>query len=128
MTDFSFTIPLPHKGLSPNARSHFRTLAALKKAARQLSSVLAGGNLRGKRPQWVLAETRIKWYTKTVRHPDPDNALASLKATWDGLKDAGLILDDNYLQHMPIVFAKDASNPRVEITVTQLTGQNGGAS
>ena len=44
-----------------------------------------------------------------------EGALASLKATFDGLVDAGLLHDDSALTHLPLVFLVDAKNPRVEL-------------
>ena len=44
-----------------------------------------------------------------------------LKAYYDGVVDAGLILDDNYniLTHGRPTFHTDKENPRVEITITK---------
>ena len=42
---------------------------------------------------------------------------ASLKAAYDGLVDAHLLADDSGITHLPAFVAKDAKQPRVEITV-----------
>jgi len=70
--------------------------------------------------KWKHVHGKIMWYTPTVRHPDRDNAKAALKSTFDGIQDSGLILDDNYLICDEPVFEKDAENPRVEITLTEM--------
>lgn len=114
----TITVGLPHKALSPNARAHWRTVAKHKKAARFEALSLSLLTVNGTEA-WTHARTSIKWYTKTIRHPDPDNALASLKAHFDGIRQSGLLADDNNLSHDAIKFAKDAKNPRVEITITK---------
>lgn len=116
-TTYTITIPLPHGSLSPNSRSHWRALAKAKKLYRTRAMLGARAAMLCREPRWKSAKTSIRWFTKTARHPDPDNALASLKAAFDGFRDAGLIDDDNGLAHDRIVFAKDAKDPRVEITV-----------
>ena len=120
----TITVGLPHKALSPNARAHWRTVAKHKKAAKEIANFESRLYFSGREgfsvcPCWTHARTSIKWYTKTIRHPDPDNALASLKATFDGIRQSGLLADDNNLSHDAIKFEKDAKNPRVEITITK---------
>lgn len=117
MRIITVTVPIPHKALSPNARCFWRTKAAAVKVTRTRARLGACAELLCAQPRWTRARTRIRWFTKTIRHPDADNALASLKAAFDGFKDAGLLADDNGLAHEPIEFSKDAKNPRVEITI-----------
>ena len=114
----TITLPLPHKGLSPNARCHWRAKAKHTKAYRR-AAFYAARSATAAEPRWTTARTSVRWYTKTVRHPDADNALSSLKACWDGMKDAGILADDNGLAHEPIRFAKDAANQRVELDIHQ---------
>lgn len=112
----TITLPLPPRVLSPNARCHWAQKSKAVKAYRQ-AACLAG--MQYAAPAWARAMTRVTWYTKTKRHPDADNALSSLKACWDGLKDARIITDDNELGHHPIRFEVDKKNPRVEIAIEE---------
>ena len=64
---------------------------------------------------WREATCQVHWYARDQRRRDKDNALASLKATFDGLVDAGLLHDDSALTHLPLVFMVDPKNPRIEL-------------
>ena len=61
----------------------------------------------------------VHWYARDSRRRDRDNCLASLKATFDGLTDSGLLVDDSGITHLPLVLAVDPKNPRVELHLTQ---------
>jgi crossover junction endodeoxyribonuclease RusA len=117
----SFWLHLPPAPLNPNARPHWAAKARAVKNYRNTAWLAAAAALGPGRPapRWTRARVVIVWYTKTDRHPDRDNALASLKAAFDGLTDAGIITDDKELFHEPIEFRVDAKRPRVEITVTE---------
>lgn len=67
---------------------------------------------------WRSATTQATFYHKDSRRRDRDNLLASIKAGFDGLRDAGLLIDDDELTHLPVVREVDRSNPRVEIELT----------
>ena len=62
---------------------------------------------------------RCVFFWGTRRKRDKDNALASLKAAFDGLVDAGIVADDVGLTHEPVEFRTSRDRPRVEITVTK---------
>ncbi len=120
MTSVVITLPLPPRSLSPNARVHWRRRAADTKTYREaahLMTLAAGG--RGKR--WERAKAQATFYWPINRCRDIRNAEHSLKATYDGIVDAGLIIDDNHnvLTHLPTIFEVDPVNPRVEIRVTK---------
>jgi len=121
----TIVLPLPPKILSPNvsiatlrgryakaaAAKRFRQLAKEAIEAEQLESI-----------PWKHATVSATFYHAVMRRRDQDNAMAALKAAYDGLIDSGLILDDNYetLQRESPVFAFDKFNPRVELTISQL--------
>jgi crossover junction endodeoxyribonuclease RusA len=110
------TLPLPPKACSPNARGHWRTRSKAIKAYRACASLLA------RRPaehqlRWREASIAVTWFSRTRTRPDADNALASLKAAFDGLVDAGVLADDREVTFAPIRFEVDKADPRVEITV-----------
>lgn len=108
----------PDKRLSPNARLHYRQLATVKKSARddamwttkaqlplQARQALAQG-------EDAIAMT-ISFYPPDARHRDDDNAIASFKATRDGLADA-LGVDDRRFR--PVYYFCDPEKPgRVEV-------------
>lgn len=118
----TITLPLPPRELSPNARVHYMAKARAVKKYRRWAATeaqVAMGTFSLKHAYfWTAATVRVRWFTRTRRRPDADNALASLKAAFDGMADAGLFANDRGLTHKPIVFAVDKANPRVEITVT----------
>jgi len=116
----TITIPIPHRSLSPNARTHWATKAKKVKAARTGATFLAKNQVIYKNQRWTNAISTVVWYAKTATHPDPDNALAMLKPYFDGLADAGVLANDRNLAHNPIRFEKDKANPRVELTITKI--------
>ena len=120
MNSITITIPIPHRSLSPNARTHWATKAKKVKAARTGATFLAKNQVIYKNQRWTNAISTVVWYAKTATHPDPDNALAMLKPYFDGLADAGVLANDRNLAHNPIRFEKDKANPRVELTITKI--------
>ena len=70
------------------------------------------------KPRWKTAIVQVEWFTKTIRHMDGDNALASLKNGFDGLTDYGIFADDRGNTYPPVKFAKDKDNPRIVLTIT----------
>jgi crossover junction endodeoxyribonuclease RusA len=111
-------LPLPPKELSPNARVHWARKADRVKwyRGRAWAEALAaqGRNVRG----WKRATVQLTFYRKTRGRIDTDNALASCKALFDGLTDAGVIEDDCGLTHLPVKIDKDKDNPRVVVELT----------
>lgn len=123
---FRVTIPAPPPQLSPNhyvgSRGGRLRRARLTKAYRQTVGLLAHQALDGQPPpRWNSATARAVFVVNTQRRRDGDNALASLKAAWDALRDAGIIEDDSGLAHEPVRFIVEtrADWPRgcVEIEV-----------
>lgn len=116
MTPLTITVPIPPKCLSPNARPHWSQKAKAAKKCRNLAKLLTleqsvpGGHLK--------TTVTTRWYCKTLAFPDAVNALGSLKPHEDGVADAGFVVNDRGNRWMPIEFAKDKENPRVEITFT----------
>lgn len=105
-------LPLPPAALSPNGRCHWAKKSAAAKACRFRAAQEAGD-----RPDRHAACTvKIQWFAKRALFPDPDNALAMLKSSIDGVADSGFFGNDRNLTYLPIEFAKDAKNPRVEMT------------
>ncbi len=127
MNSITITIGIPHRSLSANARTHWATKAKKVKAARGVAYWYAvEDSSRCQRQRWTNAISTVVWYAKTATHPDPDNALAMLKPYFDGLADAGVLANDRNLAHNPIRFEKDRANPRVQITITRVGGEEAG--
>jgi Holliday junction resolvase RusA-like endonuclease len=63
-------------------------------------------------------EVQCFFYFKDARRRDKDNCLASMKAAFDGIADAGWVADDADFTHLPVQINKDKDRPRVEIVVT----------
>ena len=66
---------------------------------------------------WEKAKVRVVWRCTKKIHPDPDNLIASLKAAFDGLADAGIVTNDKGLWPERPVINTGAHWPEVEITV-----------
>lgn len=79
--------------LSPNQRMHHRTRSARIKEWREASKWIASELGWPKKPRRV----RLDWVVRRWQKVDSFNAMASLalKATEDGLVDAGIVPDDN---------------------------------
>jgi crossover junction endodeoxyribonuclease RusA len=122
----TFTLPMPPKALSPNARPHWAALASAKKKyramARQACTVqcmVQGLN----EPRWQRSRLSMLFTFKVQRRRDLDNLVASMKAAIDGIKSAGLIYDDDEKHLTPepprTAVVAGTIQPFVTLTVTQ---------
>lgn len=118
MNSITITLPLPPAALKPNARVHWAQKARAAKRYRRTAEAATIEALNGiEPPRWKMASVLIQAYFPTARHPDPDNAVASLKSAFDGLADAGLIENDRGLWPERPVIGKDKDNPRLVLTI-----------
>ena len=121
-----FQFSLPVRLLSPNAGSpgKWREKAASRKAHRTVSGLETANavQLMGLKEPWPVATIQAAFYWPDLRKRDADNAIASLKAYLDGLRDGGLIAADDteHLRHLPATFDIDRACPRVELTIERL--------
>jgi hypothetical protein len=91
-------IPRPSRLLSPNARVHWAVLSSEKKSARVSARRMAMAEWGNCVPRWPRATVRVLWIMPTkAHHPDPDNAIASLKPWLDGFADWGVVANDKGL-------------------------------
>lgn len=116
------TLSIPPRCLSPNFTVASRggrmgKAAAIKKYRNAAMLACLAALSKGITPRWKAATVQVHWFAKTMRFPDGDNALATLKSAFDGMTDAGLFADDKGLTHLPVKFAKDKDNPRIEILI-----------
>ena len=121
------TVGIPSRILNPNSRQHWSIVMKAKKRARVEAWAAAQVAMHeaGEKGGWKEATCAVHWYARTNRKRDADNCLASLKATFDGLVDAGLLQDDSDLTHLPMRMFTDARNPRVELQLKRQEQSNG---
>lgn len=114
-------LPLPSKALSPNARVHWGALARAKRIYRSTAWALALEYTACRRPRHARATVQATFYHRTARRRDGDNLLASLKAAFDGIAEAGIVANDSGMTHLPVIQKIDARRPRVEIVIVPNT-------
>jgi len=102
-TAVKIDLPLPPDEVYPNARPHWSAKSRATKKQRQAAAILArqATQFRCYGFPWKAATVQATFYRG--RRIDTDNALASLKASFDGLADAGIIANDSGLTHLPVV-------------------------
>ncbi len=137
----TFRVDLPPADLSPNrvrnihwtlkskAVQDYRALvgatgrnaaAAAKWQAPYLGRVSMCWHLLDKRPPWLKkADPRYK-------PMDCDNAISASKACFDGMVDAGLLMNDTW-DHMEIgrIWSTKESGPYCVVTIEAVVGMNG---
>lgn len=113
------TLGLPNKALSPNARTHWATKSRATKRYRLESQLVTINEMIRNHihePFQRLTITPVFFYGVNRRR-DGDNALASLKAAFDGLVSAKLVSDDSFIRYKPVEFRIDKDKPRVELRI-----------
>ena len=119
----SVTIILPHPpaAVRPNARVHWARKAQAVKAYRTQSKVYTMQQLAGQKPMWKKARVLITWEAIHSMAPDPDNIVASMKAAFDGMQDAGVVVNDRGIWPERPVIVKNRPWPQVVLTITEET-------
>lgn len=122
----SIILPLPPRSLSPNCPvgsrgGRFAKAAAAKKYRQKARETAEAASIES--GPWKLASVTASFFFPTKRRRDQDNAMAMLKPAYDGLVDAGLVVDDDYdhLKRESPIFAIDTDFPRVELVLTRLS-------
>ena len=119
MTALTITIPLPPKDVRNNARVHWARKAQAIGTYRMMTHLMALQATGNVKPLWEKAKVHITAYFPTARHMDPANLIDGLKGAFDGLEDAGVIVNDkNLWPERPVIVTKD-NRPRVELTITK---------
>lgn len=116
----TITLPLPAACLSPNARGHWGARQRATKSLRSASNITATVTMRDLmlwRTDWPTATVRCVFYWPDKRRRDKDNAVSSMKAAFDGLADAGVVVNDSGLTHLPCEMLVDKFNPRVVLEI-----------
>lgn len=72
---------------------------------------------------WKFARVSAVFFHPDNRRRDPDNSMGSIKAAYDGIVDAGLVIDDDakHMKRGEPTFAVDSKYPRVVLTIEKLT-------
>ena len=119
-------LPWTKPPLSLNDRSHWRKKAADTAAVRWEACGCVRRECKTDR-ELVIRCDRVKatltYYPRDKRRRDATNLVATYKAVIDGMVDAGVILDDTpeYLQEVMPVIAEPDGDPRLELTIEELT-------
>jgi len=71
---------------------------------------------------WEKATIQAKFYHKTKRGRDDINYMAMLKPAYDGIVEAGMLVDDSYehLTTLPAEFYIDKEFPRVSLLLERI--------
>lgn len=122
------TLPLPAKWLKPNTT--VGTMAgrmAKSTATKKYREAACAAALQVDPNFGPLKEATVQcfFYHRDSRSRDKDNLLASMKAAFDGLADAGWVTDDRDFTHLPVKDGKDKDHPRVEVVVTAVQAAGG---
>lgn len=122
----TIVLPLPPAVLSPNRPGgsrggRFARAAAAKKYKRLAHEAAEQAQIST--GPWERATVAAKFFHKQARRRDDVNHLAMLKAAYDGIVAAGLLVDDDaaHLTTLPAAFDIDRDAPRVELTITRTT-------
>lgn len=106
---YRLELPLPPKTLTANGRSHYLARARDGSKYRQLTRDIAigwsTGAIRG------LAGIRYVWRFRSARRRDYDNLMFWMKFGLDGIRDSGILADDDTssLVHFPQLVLVDRS-------------------
>ena len=112
----TISIPIPPRVISPNGRPrHWSVAAKAKKAAKAAAKLRTLMVLDGKPADPVNCYT-LNYYWPTATRRDDDNAVASAKASMDGICEA-LWMDDRDLSLRWVFHAKDKANPRLVVNL-----------
>lgn len=118
-------LPLPPKVLSPNCAvatpgGRFAKAAATKRYRQLAREAIEAEDISTK--PWNKIAVAPEFFFSSERRRDEDNAIASLKAAYDGIVDAGLVADDDHkhMQRERPEFNIDRKHPRVMLSIVRL--------
>lgn len=117
------TIPLPDPCLSPNGRCHHMKKARKTEKYRFDCGLAAKDAMNRSRINsfpWKEARVTTVFYHRVRRGRDRDNGTSSLKAAYDSLADAGIIVNDNGLHTEKPTFEIDRADARVMLTLERI--------
>ncbi len=115
-------LPLPSPYLSPNkppaSRGGRIKKAQIARKQRKLACKMTKDTMVETAP-WEKATIQAHFFHRQKRRRDDVNFLAMLKSAYDGIVDAGLLVDDDsdHLATLTPIFSIDKESPRVELTI-----------
>lgn len=116
----TITVPIP--AFNPNNNfAGWAAKAAQKKQDREkateeaMCAVAELPDWRGMGFPWKTATVSVRWFHPSAAHRDRDNIISSLKPTIDGIRRAGVLVNDDDLHFASPERLTDKENPRVEI-------------
>jgi hypothetical protein len=125
ITEITITIPEPPKQTQPNNKP--KTLMAFKRYVKRqreegfLAAIAALSEIRrlSGRPRWKAAVIEATFHRPGARQPmDEDNLQAWLKATIDGIADAGIVEDDRGVTwRPPVQFIGKSAGFRAQVVI-----------
>lgn len=122
----TLTLKHPPRELHPNGRASVFNGARLVKLSRlyaKLEAINAMNRIGWmKPPQWEKATTRTTFHFDKKRRRDGDNLGAWLKSYWDGIADAGVVVNDSGFHHEPPTIVVSGVN----IVVIEIVAAGGG--
>ena len=114
------TLPLPNPKLHAHAKGDWRGKVKPTRDLRSLACLLTKQEAPG--VSWPAAAVSYRfWFPDLIRR-DAANAIQSMKAAIDGVKDSGLIPDDDW-RHLSIggvVCGVDRESPRTELIFSRI--------
>lgn len=111
----------PHKDLKPNGGTAQRfAKARATKVAKESATWACMNQYPRFTPQWENVEVEIHAYYTVNRGRDADNLISSLKASLDGICQAGIIKNDKGVVWLPVVWLVDKLTPRIEIMIREV--------
>ena len=121
----TITFPWPPRELSPNITSHHMKKASATKAYREQCGWLAVEQSLDEEHVTICLSSPVlattTFHVDSKRRYDTRNLDASLKPLWDGVVDAGILVDDDYkhLRHgeSKVVVGKEK---RVEVRLEEV--------
>lgn len=101
-------------------------MAMAKVYAQMLQALAPGGIATVVVKDYVKGGVRVPLCLDTLklRRRDPLNAVAAMKASIDGLVDAGVLADDDKLMPGATTFGVDKKNPRVVVVIRPVAGRS----
>ena len=109
MSAITIRLAWPPRELSPNFRSKsWYAKAAAARMYRQACYVdaRAAKDCKTEYPLKAPVEALVMFYVTRGRGPDNDNASAMLKAGWDGICDAGILVNDRDIASLQVFVEK----------------------
>jgi len=120
MKPIVITLPMPDRAVSQNAsygNSKFAAIAKSRKVKAHRERAFYASRAAGLCPSVKVSGYSLAFFFKTNYFRDEGNAEGSMKSAIDGICDALGINDRNFNKVKLTTRAKDAANPRVEVTI-----------